>query len=114
MAIQDNIMCELLNAAGTADFGAAETGTAVTMEVSPFLPHKKAIVWIGGTFVGTMKISCSDDNSTWTDYAIAVNGGAGVTTTTPHMAAISLKKYMRAQCTAYTSGSAKVRMFCMP
>ena len=114
MAIQDNVMLELLNNAGTADFGAAETGTVVTMDTSPFLPHKKADLFVTGTYVGTMKISGSDDNSTWTDYAIAVNGGAGTTETTPHIAAVSLKKYMRAQCTAYTSGAAKVRMIAFP
>ena len=110
MAIQDVVLCELLNNAGTADFRAAEAGTAVEMNVTPFLPHTKAFVEIGGTFAGTMKVSGSDDNSTWTDIAIEANGGSGTTTTVPHKAAISLKKYMRAECTAYTSGTPYVRL----
>lgn len=115
MAIQDEIMLELLNNAGTGDFTAAEAGVSVQMNKSPFLPHKKAIVWFGGSIAGTMKISSSPDDSTWTDLAIAVNGGAGTTTAVfPFMAAVSLGEYMRAECTAFTSGVGIVRLLAMP
>lgn len=92
---------ELKNNAGSGDFTAAETGVAVNMITSPFIARNDAKLHILGVFVGTMIVEGSDDNVTYSTL---------VTATAPELKQVSLKAYMRARCSAYTSGTIKVRL----
>ncbi len=93
--MQQTVLGEGLNSV------AAET--AVEMTTSPFLPHRSAVAKlnVSSNFNGTVKIQGSDDGTTYTDL-LTVTG-----TTQPNKEAqVTLKKYMRANVTAYTAGSA--------
>ncbi len=59
---------------------------------------ESAVVWVVGTFVGTVKLQVSPDNTNWVD--------SGSSVTAPAMIAIpDGAKYARLNCTAYTSGT---------
>jgi hypothetical protein len=92
---------KLTDAAGGQDFTTVEAGAAVTMDHEPFFPRREAMAVVTGTFVGSIKIQGSDDNSTWSDL---------VDVSEPEYVQVTLQKYMRANCTAYTSGTIKARI----
>lgn len=87
---------------GTATAVAA--GSTINNETSPFMIGQKVTVMAHaptGAFAGSTKLQESDDGTTWTDIAGAVTADAGTKFFT-----ITLKKYIRNNCTAFTSGSA--------
>lgn len=91
---------------GTSTSAAA--GAAVEMGTTPFPIGSNAVLMLhskGGAFAGTAKVQTSDDNSTWADVS-----GSTVTTAGTTLVNVVVAKYMRINCTAFTSGSATATM----
>lgn len=92
----------MLNTYNLGDFTATATGTAAT--VGHFEPGS-VYGSIDGTFVGTMTIEVSFDGSSFEQYGASVT--AGNTLFGPLPGGVKLA---RAKCTAFTSGTIKVRL----
>jgi len=104
VASTEKKVINLLDNGGADAWTAVETGTAVTIDTSPFFERGHLKAQLGGDdFVGTMKLQGSDDNSTWTDLIASM--------VKHRVDQVQVKKYMRANCTAYTSGTGYVRLF---
>ena len=91
---------------GTAASVAA--GSTVTNDTSPFMAGQKVLIVahaLTGAFTGSAKLQESDNNSSWSDISGAVAADAGV-----DFFNITLKKYIRINCTAYTSGGVSFTM----
>jgi hypothetical protein len=89
------------------DVSAAGAGTAVTCQTSPELQEAEAIGIIeSASLVGTVKIQTSDDNSTWSDAITFTNTDGYDTVHTQ----FTMKKYVRGNVSAYTSGNVTVKM----
>lgn len=91
---------------GTAASVAA--GSTITNDTSPFMEGQEVLVCahaLTGAFVGSAKLEDSSDGTTWADIAGAVAADAGV-----KFFNITLKKYIRINCTAYTSGGVSFTM----
>lgn len=87
---------------GTATAVAA--GSTINNDTSPFMIGQKVTVMahaLTGAFVGSATLQESDNGTTWTDIAGAVTADAGTKFFT-----VTLKKHIRSNCTAFTSGSA--------
>lgn len=81
------------------------TSTAMTLDKTPFLQGGFAVAAIHastGAFSGSAKIQGSDDNSTWADIGTAYTTTGGGT---QFVNISDLPKYLRLNCTAYTSGT---------
>ena len=92
---------------GTA-LAAAAASTGVEMNVTPYIEGKEVVGSIDlNGFHGTVKIQSSDDDSTYADVLT-------VTTAAPASfskeATMTLKKYMRANVTAFTAGACDVNL----
>lgn len=91
---------------GTAASAAA--GSTITNDTSPFMAGNRVTIMAHaktGAFTGSTKLQESDDGTSWTDISGAVAANAG-----QQLFNITLKKYIRANCTAYTSGGATFTM----
>ena len=91
---------------GTA--GSVATGSTVTNDTSPFMAGQEVLVCahaLTGAFTGSAKLQESDDDTTWADISGAVAADAGV-----DFFNITLKKYIRINTTAYTSGGVSFTM----
>lgn len=78
-------------------------GATVTNDTSPFAAGMRVLVMAhskGAAFSGSAKLQESDDGTTWSDIAGAVAADAGV-----DFFNITLKKFIRINTTAFTSGS---------
>jgi hypothetical protein len=86
----------------------ATTGSAIELNTTPFMQGNTLLAEIcapTGAFSGTAKLQSSDDNSTWADIASST-----LTTTTGgllHVNIADAPKYIRLNCTSYTSGTVK-------
>lgn len=86
----------------------ATTGSAIELNTTPFMQGNTLLAEIyapAGAFSGTAKLQSSDDNSTWADIASST-----LTTTTGgllHVNIADAPKYIRLNCTSYTSGTVK-------
>lgn len=91
----------MLKTLNLGDFTGTATGTAVGVgHLEPGTVYGS----IDGTFVGTMQIEVSFDGSTYEQYGADVT--AGKTSFGPIPAGVKL---MRGKCSAFTSGTIKVR-----
>lgn len=91
---------------GTA--GSVAAGSTITNNTSPFMEGASVVVMahaLTGAFTGSAKLQESDDGTTWSDISGAVAADAGV-----DFFQITLKKYIRINCTAYTSGGVSFTM----
>lgn len=83
--------------------GAAGAAAAQTMNETPFLPGRGCVacIEVSANFNGTIAVEGSDDGTTYT--ALASVAG----TNQPNKKArVAVKKYMRANMTAWTAGTA--------
>ena len=91
---------------GTAASVAA--GSTVTNDTSPFMAGQEVLVCahaLTGAFTGSAKLQDSSDGTTWADIAGAVAADNGT-----EYFNITLKKYIRINTTAYTSGGVSFTM----
>lgn len=82
---------------------AVAAGSTITNNISPFAEGQRVLAAAhskGGAFVGSATLQDSDNGTTWTDIAGAVAADAGT-----KFFNITLKKYIRINTTAFTSGS---------
>lgn len=85
---------------------AASAGIA--MNEAGFLPGMPAVAFLNtpaGSFVGSAIIQTSEDNVTWANAA-----GASAVTSGGAIQNITLKQYVRLNCTAFTSGSIQLSL----
>ena len=83
--------------------------TAVTLSTSPNLPGTTALILVEQFTNPTMTavVEGSDDNSTWTALVSpgATNITSGATPAYSKMTEVTLPKYVRVNCAAYTDGT---------
>jgi hypothetical protein len=83
--------------------------TAVENSVSPNLPGTKALILVEQFTNPTMTavVEGSDDNSTWTALVSpgATNITSGATPAYSKTTEVTLPKYVRVNCSAYTDGT---------
>lgn len=87
----------------TTVLGSAVASAGVATNEAGFLPGMPAVAFLNtpaGAFSGSAIIQTSEDNSTW-----ATAAGASAVTTGGAIQNITLKQYVRLNCTAFTSGS---------